>query len=71
METVGPETTSWTSTREAVGADLSSPRPVGSAQPQQDLEQHKGTIKRLFIDEKMSLNDVMGVMEKEYGVSAS
>lgn len=54
------------------------PQPVrmGSAQRQQrlqreDLDQHKGTIKRLFIDENLPLSQVMDIMEKDHGVAVS
>lgn len=46
---------------------------MGSAQRQQeqDLGQYKGKIIRLFIDERLPLSEVMDIMEKEYGVTAS
>jgi hypothetical protein len=36
-----------------------------------DLEQHKETIRRLFIDENRSLVDVIEIMKTKYNVTAS
>lgn len=39
--------------------------------PHDDLEKHKGAIKRLYLDDGHTLREVMGAMEEQYGVKAS
>lgn len=36
-----------------------------------DLEKHKGTVRRLYLDDGLTLREVMGLMETQYGVKAS
>lgn len=42
-----------------------------AAQPKQGLEQHKATIKKLFLDENRTLHEVMQIMKTQYDVVAS
>lgn len=39
--------------------------------PQDDLEKHKGIVKQLYLDDGLTLREVMVVMEKQHGVRAS
>lgn len=73
MESIYPSTNVNKPNQAAGGSLASRPRPqsTGAAQQQQDLDQYRGAITRMLIDENLSLNEVMEVMEKDYNVTAS
>lgn len=48
-----------------------TPTPTHRPPPHDDLERHKGIIKKLYLDDGITLREVMGVMEKQYGVKAT
>lgn len=60
---------------DAAQAKQSVPAPrqgIGdTASPKPDLDRHRTTIKRLFLDENRSLDEVMQIMKDEYGVVVS
>lgn len=74
MESFTPSMGNFNKPALTAGGGLASPLGppnLGSEQHQQDLDQYRGIIKRLHIDEHLSLNEVMDVMKKEYNVTAS
>ena len=67
-------------TADADGSDLARPGPTCSAAANaarkqyasaKDWESHRRVIERLYLDEKMTLDKLMAVMAKNYGLHAT
>lgn len=67
ITTTTATTTTDTNTNDTTPKPAPAPRPP----PHDDLERHKGIIKKLYLDDGITLREVMAVMEKQYGVKAT
>lgn len=56
--------------RDDLPEDAPHPK-AGSSRPHESLDAHRTTIRKLYVRENRTLDDVIDIMRREYGVQAS